>query len=216
MDRIKKIILVCGCLISLALWGKASLETAGIITQIQGQPTFFPYLIPGQNARPIKTAAPLLLNGSYLTDKDSHFTAKILEHHWLRLSPNSKCSIELDPEQKLIIINLYFGSVKVLFAGRPGDNHWQRLQIKSGDAIFESGEGKFSVVKNALFNENSVYVEKGQVSLSSQRPGNEQRVKVGPYQSAYLKDREINITPVRSISEKELNFIKDAKYLHIK
>lgn len=188
----------------------------GKVTQATGELTFFSYL-PPQQIKTVKTNETLLNQGSYLSQDKAFLTAQLFDGSWVRLGPESKFSVEFDPTSKHITIYLFKGSLKVLFSTQMNKLQAQKLIVKSGDALFETSEGKFSVVRNSLSDSTSVYVEKGLVVAEQSHLGEKKDVElVHTNEVAEVKDRGADILPAHKISEKEMSYLKSNSHLKFK
>jgi ferric-dicitrate binding protein FerR (iron transport regulator) len=188
----------------------------GKITQASGEIHFFKFASPYKTI-PVQTNGKIETKGSYLTQDDSFFTVQLFDGSWIRISPKTKISIDFAPESKTATLHLFSGSVKVLFASSLNGNKIQKLVIKSADAVFETVEGKFSVVRNIINNTSKVLVEKGAVIASHEIIADKKDViLVHAGESTLIKDRDPNIPSPRKLSEKEMKFLQAKNYLKIK
>ena len=185
----------------------------GNITQAEGESTFFHYL-PPQRLIQVKKDQNVRMGGSYLTQDSSFITIKFFDGSWLRISPKSKISIEYLPESKQILIHLFTGSVKTLFSRKLSQGGILKFVVKSADTFFETVGAKFSVVRNAVSNTNSIYVEKGSVIII-QNVANERKDMeiVHRNEMTSVKDNEHDIMSPRKMSEGEVKFLHPSKYL---
>ena len=185
----------------------------GTITQSEGEITFLNYA-PPHALNKVQKDQMLLADGSYLTQDSSFMTVKFFDDSWLRVSPMSKFSVEYQPHSSIILIHLYTGSVKILFSTQLNKNKVQKFIVKSADTLFETVDGKFSVIRSPIFDTNSVYVEKGTV-VTTQHVLNKRKdmeiVHTGEMLS--VKDNESDIKSPTKMSEKELKFLHSAQYL---
>lgn len=184
----------------------------GVITQLKGVATYFPF--QGIHAvTPLSQKSVIREGGSYLSHEKSFFTVKLFDGTWLKVSPSSKFSLEMNPELKEIHLNLYSGSVKVLFSGNISQSKMQKFIISTGDGRFETSEAKFSVFRNILESTGYVYVEKGLVRISRNQPGANGSELVHAKEMMSLKDRDSTIESPRKISENQMKFLNSSFYL---
>lgn len=183
----------------------------GVITQLKGVVTFFPY--EGiREVTPMMNKSSLREGGSYLSHEKSYFTVKLFDGSYLKVSPNSKFSLELKPEEKEIHLSLFSGSVKVLFSGGTPNAKMQKFIITSGDGRYETSAAKFSVFRNILESTGYVYVEKGLVRVARNQSDSGNELVHGQEMSS-LKDRDSTIENPRKISENQMKFLNSAFYL---
>jgi ferric-dicitrate binding protein FerR (iron transport regulator) len=191
---------------------KAQSFELGAITQTQGEATYFPFFPPFE-VQTLKTQDKIKEKGSYLTQENAYFTMKLFDGSWVRISPKTKLTFEFDPTEKILVVHLYTGSLKILFSTQLNQNKIHKLMVKSSGLSFESVDGKFSVVRNLLTDETSVYVEKGAVVATR---GNEDQKGMQPVhgqESLTLKDREQGLGTPLKLSEKEIKFLNSKFYL---
>jgi hypothetical protein len=141
-------------------------------------------------------------------------TIKFFDGSWLRVSPKSKFTVEYQPQASIILVHLYTGSIKILFSNHLNKNKVQKIIVKTTDTLFETVDGKFSVIRSPVLDMNSVYVEKGTV-LTTQHVLNKRKdmeiVHTGEMVS--VKDNESDIESPTKMSEKEMKFLHSSKYL---
>jgi ferric-dicitrate binding protein FerR (iron transport regulator) len=184
----------------------------GAITQLKGVATFFPF--QGlRSVTPLSQKSVLREGGSYLSHEKSFFTVKLFDGTWLKVSPSSKFSLEINPELKEIQLNLYSGSVKVLFSGNVTQSKMKKFIITTGDGRFETSEAKFSVFRNILESTGYIYVEKGLVMVSRNQQGSNGNELVHAQEMTALKDRDSTIESPRKISENQMKFLNSSFYL---
>ncbi|MBA2404316.1 MAG: FecR domain-containing protein [Bdellovibrionales bacterium] len=205
------------CLIAALLLlpglSQATAFKVGKVTQAEGKITFLNFTRP-YKAKKVKPQQSLMTEGSYLTQENSFLTVELFEGSWLRLSSRTKISVDYDPTAKIININLLTGSIKVLFSSSLNDKQVDKIIIKSIDAVFESSDGKFSVVRNPVLDLSSVFVEKGTVvaAHSGNRLSRDVRL-VHTKETTSLKDRETEFEETRQMTEKEIKFLHPSFYL---
>jgi ferric-dicitrate binding protein FerR (iron transport regulator) len=184
----------------------------GVITQAKGKVTFFPY----QGLRKVETLSTKSIiheGGSYLAHENSNFTVKLFDGSWLKVSPTSKFSIEMDSINKEIQLHLYSGSIKILFASSVTQSKMQKFIVISGDGRFETSEAKFSVFRNMLESTGYVYVEKGLVRASKSQLETTSAELVHRQEMTAVKDRDSTIESPRKISENQMKFLNSSFYL---
>lgn len=183
---------------------------------LHGQTTRFSYL-PPQIVKEVKKNTTILNLGSYLTQPDSFLTIQLFDGSWLRVGPESKFSIDFDPTKNEMEIYLFKGSLKGLFSTTLNKGKVQKLIVRSGDAVFETTNGKFSVVRNSLSDSTNLYVEKGLVhALQTQRGEKKDMELVHAQETVSVKDRELDIHPAHTLTEKEMSYLKSNSHLKFK
>lgn len=186
----------------------------GTITQAQGEITHLDFTPPEHKLTHVKKGSTFFTEGSYLTQDESYLTVQLFEGSWLRLSPGSKISSEYDPEAKQITLHLFTGSIKVLFS--IGINHLQveKLVVKSADALFETVDAKFTVVRSPITDSSSVYVEKGAVLAQHGSQKNAfASTLIHAQETTSLTDRENRFASARKMTEKELKYLHPSQYI---
>ena len=198
--------------IASAFAGTLTDHQLGLITQLKGEVTFFPYQ-GAQSATPVSNKATIRDGGSYLSHEKSYFTVKLFDGSWLKVSPSTKFSIEMDPDQKEIHLNLYSGSVKVLFSRKISKSQMEKFVIISGDGRFETSEAKFSVFRNILDSSSYVYGEKGLVKVTRNNVETFTGELIHAQEMTALKDRDSAVESPRKVSEKQMKFLNSSFYL---
>ena len=199
-------------LISSAFAESFNQHDLGVITHIKGVATFLPF--QGLRAvTPLSQKSILREGGSYLSHEKSFFTVQLFDGTWLKVSPLSKFSLEMNSELKEIHLNLYSGSVKVLFSGNISQSKMQKFIISTGDGRFETSEAKFSVFRNILESTGYIYVEKGLVRVSRNQLRTSGSELVHAQEMTSLKDRDTTIESPRKISENQMKFLNSSFYL---
>lgn len=178
----------------------------GEITQVEGESTYYNYL-PPRAVKTVKRNAQAATDGSYLTQENAFLTFKLLGSNYLRLNPKSKISLEYDAKEKFLTIHLFSGSFKALFT--------EKVLVKSADTLFETVNAKFSVVRNTLGDNNSVYVEKGSV-IMSQYVGSEKKDMevIHAKESTSVADNSSDIEAPKKLTDKEIQFLHPSFYLN--
>ncbi len=183
---------------------------------IQGETTSFSYL-PPQIVKNVSKNDTISNLGSYLTKSDSFLTVQLFDGSWLRVDPESKFALDYDPTKREIEIHLLKGSLKSLFSTSLNKGKVQKLIVKSGDAIFETTNGKFSVIRNSLSDSSTLYVEKGLVmAIQTQRGEKKDMELVHAQETVSVKDRQMDIAPAHLLTEKEMSYLKSNSHLKFK
>ena len=186
----------------------------GEITQLQGEITALEFAAPYRKVSLSKKSA-LKEENSILSGEDSFYNAKLLDGSWIRVSPRTKLSFDYDPIQKTILINLYSGSIKILFSTNLNQRKIEKIIVHTADLKIESADGKFSLMRNILTNESSVFVEKGLVMASLQNNLNQQ-IYLHGREKLILPDRQKVLPGTEVIKDKEMKTIHSKFYLKIK
>lgn len=209
MDRIKKVFLFAACgLISLNTWAQDLPATeAGDITQVYGKITYLPFR-SGAAVKEVQAKEKFRSHGSYLVHDESFLTAKFFDGSFLRASPRSKLGVDIDLKNKTILVDLYSGSLKMLFSQNLNEGKLQKLIIRSHGHTIETSEGKFSVVRS-VNDQLNVYVEKG-VVMASRPQGDFQYVHSN--ETVSLTDNGPLNGP-KQMNEKERRFMHGNVYL---
>lgn len=185
----------------------------GVVTQVEGESTFFSYL-PPRSVKNVKLKQDAQTEGSYLTHEDAFLTFKLFTQNYLRLNPKSKISLEYNPKEKLLTVHLFSGSFKALFSKNENNPRVQKLIVKSADTYFETVNGKFTVVRNVLDGTNSVYVEKGSIVVT-QYAGLEVKDTeiVHARETTSVADNKSDIGPPQALNDKQIKFLHPSFYL---
>jgi ferric-dicitrate binding protein FerR (iron transport regulator) len=211
MDRIKKTIIALGCLVSgLSFALELPSPSLGELTQVHGMVTYVPYRGPLKLIE-VKEKDKLLSSGSYLTRDDAFMTIKLFDGSFLRMSPKTKFSIEIDYPQKIATIHLFTGSMKVLISQRLNQSKIEKFLIKSGDGLIEASEAKFSVIRNLMDRTISIFTEKGLVT--ARLASNDSFQLVHNMESILIEEKSHSISSPEKISKKHLKYIHGAFYL---
>lgn len=184
----------------------------GTITQTHGTITFFPFK-NHEKVLKVNKKSPLLSDGSYLIQDNSFLTAKLFDGSWLRVSPRSKLALDIDHKNKIVLIHLFTGSLKILISNKASQGKLEKISIKSGDTIISASNTKFSAIRNPIFENFSVYVEKGIVSMTKKIMGQSSTQLIHAMETVSVKDKASTIRTPRRISEKEIKFLQNALYL---
>lgn len=186
----------------------------GSVTQAEGEVTFLDFAPPHHKLSKVKENSKFVTDGSYLTKDDSFLTVQFFDGSWLRMSPSSKVSVEFDAVSKAITVHLFTGSIKLLISSSQNDQQVTKLLVKSADALFESAEGKFTVVRNPITDLSSLYVEKGVVlAMQNGLSENKNVTLVHRQEMTSLKDRDHEFESPRSMTDKEIKFLHPSHYL---
>lgn len=182
------------------------------ISQIKGEVTSLEFSAPHTKIELSKNSV-IKTESSILSHDNSFYTAKLFDGSWVRVSPKTKLSFNFYPQEKVIEINLYSGSVKILFSTNLNNHKVEKIIINSADLKIESVDGKFSIIRNNLINESSVYVEKGLVIGSSVQTPNKQAI-LHAREKLVIQDREKRLPETERITEKEMKYIHSRFYLN--
>lgn len=205
------------CLIAILLIGPilswAITHDIGKVTQVEGEATFLSFLPPSKIQK-VKVGDAVKTEGSYLSSEDGFMTLKLYDHAYLRLTPQSKISFEFSPKEGLTTVYLLSGSFKALFAQNDKSPMAKKLVVRSGSTVFETVNGKFTVVRNILNSSNSVYVEKGTVIATQfYRLEKGDSEIVHAKEGATVLDNQKDVPSPVKLSEKELRFLHPSNYL---
>lgn len=181
------------------------------ISQIKGEVTSLQFSAPHTKTELSKNSV-IRTETSILSHENSFYTAKLFDGSWVRVSPRTKLSFNFYPQEKIIEINLYSGSIKILFSTHLNDHKVEKIIINSADLKIESVDGKFSIIRNNLINESSVYVEKGLVIGSSTQIPHKQAI-LHAREKLVIQDRLKTLPETDEITEKEMKYIHSRFYL---
>lgn len=181
------------------------------ISQLKGEVTSLEFA-PPHTKKELSKNSIIKTESSILSHDESFYTAKLFDGSWIRVSPKTKLSFNFKPEEKIIQINLYAGSIKILFSTNLNNHKAEKIIVKAADLIIESVDGKFSVIRNNLINQSSVYVEKGLVMGSSELIPQKQTL-LHSREKLTIQDREKINPEVENITEKEMKYIHSKFYL---
>lgn len=216
MDKLKKIVIsfiACG----LIPWSTQANDfpqtKIGQISQTYGQTTFLTYKVPS-TLYPVKKNSPFFTDGSYLTRDNSFFTAQLFDGSFLRASPKTKFAVELDTHQKMATIYLFTGSIKVLISRALNQGKLEKIIVKSGDGVFEASEAKFSVVRNPVLSDVSIYVEKGSLLARAVRNNSQEDLQlIHTMEGVTLKDKTFDIDEPHRLTAREKKWLHANFYL---
>jgi hypothetical protein len=186
----------------------------GEITQLQGEITALEFVTPHRKLN-LSKKSPLKEECSILSGEDSFYTAKLLDGSWIRVSPKTKLSFDYDPNEKTIKINLYLGSIKILFSTNLNQRKIEKIIVYTAGLKLESADGKFSIMRNILTNESSIFVEKGLVMASLENNLNQQ-IYLHAREKLIMPDRQKQLPEIETIKDKEMKAIHSKFYLKIK
>ena len=219
MDRTKKITRnsICCLITTLILWAPKALSTnhqLGLVTQLEGEITFLDF-VKIKTITNVKEKDHLHTDGSYLTHDDAFFNVQLFDGSWLRLNPKSKISLEFNPETKTLTIFLLTGSMKILYDQARKERKLEKIIVQSAGATFETVGAKFTVTRNLLTDQSSVYVEKGTVIATQYVQHQKQDMElVHAKEKTTINDRENDVESPRKMSDKEIHFLNPKNYLH--
>ena len=186
----------------------------GIISQIEGEITYLDYL-KVKTVTNVKEKDQLQTDGSYLTHNNAYFNVHLFDGSWLRLNPKSKISLEFYPETKTLTIFLLTGSMKILLDIDRKEKQLDKVIVQSAGATFETVGAKFTVTRNLLTDQSSVYVEKGTVVATQYVQYQKQDMElVHAKEKTTINDREKDVESPRKMTDKEIHFLNPKNYLY--
>ena len=186
----------------------------GHISELDGEITYLDFL-KIKTVTTVKEKDQLQTDGSYLTHDDAFFNVHLFDGSWLRLNPKSKISLEFNPEAKTLTIFLMTGSMKMLLDQDRKEKQLEKVIVHSAGATFETVGSKFTVTRNLLTDQSSVYVEKGTVIATQYVQHQKQDMElVHAREKTTINDRENDVESPRKMSEKEIHFLNPKNYLH--
>lgn len=186
----------------------------GLITQLNGEITYLDFL-KYKTLNNVKEKDQLQTDGSYLTHDDAFFNVHLFDGSWLRLNPKSKISFEFHPETKTLTIFLLTGSMKLLLDKDRKEKQLEKVIVQSAGATFETVGAKFTVTRNLLTDQSSVYVEKGTVIATQYLQYQKQDMElVHASEKTTINDRENDVESPRKMTEKEIHFLNPKNYHH--
>ncbi len=201
----------------MILWAPkliAATHQLGVITHLEGEITYLDF-IKEKTIINVKEKDQLQTDGSYLTHDDAYFNVHLFDGSWLRLNPKSKISLEFNPETKELTIFLLTGSMKVLLEQDRKEKLLEKVIVQSAGATFETVGSKFTVTRNLLTDQSSVYVEKGTVIATQYVQYQKKDMElVHAREKTTINDRENDVESPRKMSEKEIHFLNPKNYLH--
>lgn len=215
MDRFtKKLITACGLILTINIRAELPPASLGKVTQSHGAVTYLSYTPPNV-VKAVKAKDDLFSEGSYLTKNDSFLTAKSIYGQWIRMSPKSKISLSLDHESKSVVLHLLSGSVKVLTSEKLKAGNPYKLIVRSGNTFFESSEGKFSIIRHLPLSSVNIYVEKGVVTTYREGEKESRLHHLHALETMNIEDKSSEFSSPRKMTEKEIKFISEARYLKL-
>ena len=186
----------------------------GIISQIEGEITYLDYL-KVKTVTNVKEKDQLQTDGSYLTHNNAYFNVHLFDGSWLRLNPKSKISLEFYPETKTLTIFLLTGSMKILLDIDRKEKQLDKVIVQSAGATFETVGAKFTVTRNLLTDQSSVYVEKGTVVATQYVQYQKQDMElVHAKEKTTINDREKDVESPQKMTDKEIHFLNPKNYLY--
>jgi ferric-dicitrate binding protein FerR (iron transport regulator) len=219
MDRTKTLTrnAICCLITSLLLFAPKAMSAGhqlGIINQIEGEITYLDY-VKVKTVTKVKEKDQLQTDGSYLTHNDAYFNVHLFDGSWLRLNPKSKISLEFYPETKTLTIFLLTGSMKILLDIDRKEKKLEKVIVQSAGATFETVGAKFTVTRNLLMDQSSVYVEKGTVVATQYVQYQKQDMElVHAKEKTTINDREKDVESPRKMTDKEIHFLNPKNYLY--
>ena len=219
MDRTKTLTrnAICCLITSLLLFAPKAIgadHQLGIIKQIEGEITYLDY-VKVKTVSKVKEKDQLQTDGSYLTHNDAYFNVHLFDGSWLRLNPKSKISLEFYPETKTLTIFLLTGSMKILLDIDRKEKKLEKVIVQSAGATFETVGAKFTVTRNLLMDQSSVYVEKGTVVATQYVQYQKQDMElVHAKEKTTINDREKDVESPRKMTDKEIHFLNPKNYLY--
>ncbi len=185
----------------------------GIIVQLEGEITYLDFL-KTKTVTNVKEKDQLQTDGSYLTHENAFFNVHLFDGSWLRLNPKSKISLEFHPETKTLTVFLLTGSIKMLIDLDRKEKQLEKIIVQSAGATFETIGSKFTVTRNLLIDQSSVYVEKGTVIATQYEQYQKKDMElVHAREKTTINDRDNDVESPRKMSEKEIHFLNPKNYL---
>ena len=219
MDRTKTLTrnAICCLITTHLLFAPKAMSAShqlGIISQIEGEITYLDYL-KVKTVTNVKEKDQLQTDGSYLTHNNAYFNVHLFDGSWLRLNPKSKISLEFYPETKTLTIFLLTGSMKILLDIDRKEKQLDKVIVQSAGATFETVGAKFTVTRNLLTDQSSVYVEKGTVVATQYVQYQKQDMElVHAKEKTTINDREKDVESPRKMTDKEIHFLNPKNYLY--
>ena len=217
MDRTKTLTrnAICCLITSIILWAPKVLSAEhdlGIISEMQGEITYLDVL-KVNTLTTVKQNDPLQANGSYLTRSDAYFNVDLFDGSSLRLNPKSKISIEYNPESRTVMILILTGSIKISIDPDRKDQKLAQIMVQSAGATFETAGADFTVTRNLLTDQSSVYVEKGTVTATQYVQNQKKdRELVHASEKTTIHDRVNEVESPIKMTEKEIYFLNPKNY----
>jgi hypothetical protein len=182
-------------------------------TQIEGQSSFLLYKPGVRKAALVNLNDKITTEGSYLSHDEGFMTGKFFDNCWIRLGPKTKIVFSFSPQEKILYLKVFTGSVKVLFNREWSKNKAEKLIIESGDRQLETESGKFVFIRRPLFQSNHLYVEKGVVGVVS-----ESRVQtqfVHQNEKMTFGEKFSSPSSLAKMDDKEIKEISSNQYLRL-
>lgn len=193
-------------LLALSLLSAEALAL-GRVTFTQGEVTALAMTAATQKPMPVSRSDVIQPEHSYLTHELSQAVIQFDDGTWVRVGADTK--FEVSEEASGIEIRLQTGSLRVLFS--------PRLKIRTLDGLVETAEAKFTVTFKPLFQETSVYVEKGLVQFSGTATPEEQLPAL-IYAGEFSEITRTEPLPRKGqrMTEREKEMIKDLLFSQLK
>jgi ferric-dicitrate binding protein FerR (iron transport regulator) len=212
MDRSPTRRLIQSCLGALLFisTARADLPKAlkiGSIVQLKGKVTLVPYA-PAVPVAQVQEKDVLQTNGTYATADRALLVAKLFEGTELRLSADSRFSLEVDVREKVLTAFLFAGSLKVDFSSKANRGVITKVVLKSGDMVLESVDGKFIVVRNTLINTVSATMESGTATVTRNLGQGTPIQHLHAQEMLWIDLNEQQMPAPAKITEKELKHLR--------
>jgi ferric-dicitrate binding protein FerR (iron transport regulator) len=188
---------------------------AGKVTFVKGDFSGLRLDANTKNATMLKAGDEILPGRSYYTQDLSQAVVKLPDGAWLRIGSDTK--FELQKEEDHFVIHLRTGTLRALFAQNLQQGKTKRLVVRTDDAWIETSGAKFTVTYVPIFEQASIYVDKGLVQVS---PVNDRVSKVptsvhGGEYSEFVKSEGIP-REAKDMSEKQLLMLKTLLFAQLK
>lgn len=188
----------------------------GKVTFTQGDVTTLAMTAAPQKPLPVHKSHVIQPEHSYLTHELSQAVIQFDDGTWVRVGADTK--FEVTELSTGIEIRLHTGSLRVLFSPRLKQQSTdRRLKIRTLDGLIETSEAKFTVTFKPLFQQTSVYVEKGLVQFSGTTTLEEQlpeTIHAGEF-SEIVRSETLPRKGQR-MTEREKEMIKDLLFSQLK
>lgn len=188
----------------------------GHVTFTQGEVTALAMTASVQKPLSVSKSDVIRPEHSYLTHELSQAVIQFDDGTWVRVGADTK--FEVSELATGIEIRLQTGSLRVLYAPRlKQQNTDKRLKIRTLDGLVETAEAKFTVTFKPLFQETSVYVEKGLVQFSGTSTPEEQ-LPAMIYAGEFSEINRNEPLPRKGqrMTEREKEMIKDLLFSQLK
>jgi len=147
--------------------------------------------------------------GSYLTSENGEMTGQLFKNCWIKMGPKTKLVFSLSPTDKTLYLQVFTGSVHILFNKAWTDNQAEKLIINADEKQIETESGKFIFVRRPFFQDNSLYVKKGLVSLvNNMKP---QAIFIHQNEKISFKDKADLNLEVEKMSERDIQELSGPK-----